>query len=134
MNTNTAAPALRAAGMNDEQTECDACGREELRGTVIVVDEDGNEVGRYGTTCASRVLGVKVTRSEVVSIEASRRQAVVHTLRQAMNADTDRARAWWLGEVARYYTLHRADERRTYTAQRALLAECWAVTVPELEA
>lgn len=130
--TNTTTDTLRAAGMNDEQTECDACGRVELRGTVIVVDEDGSEVGRYGTTCASRILGRKVTRHDAANVEAVRRQNVANTLRMAIRATDDATRSWWLREADRFYVLHRADERRIYAEQRALLADCWQAITPEL--
>lgn len=115
---------LRPAGMNDEQTECDACGRMELRGTVVVVDEDGNEVGRYGTTCASRVLGVKWTRTQVNTVEMGRRQAVVNTIQQARKslAQGDAAAAaWWLREL-RFYSIHRADEVAAVAALREAVA------------
>ena len=38
--------ALHIMGMTDEQTECDRCGRLELRCTVILADADGIEAGR----------------------------------------------------------------------------------------
>lgn len=132
MNTDTLTATLTAAGMNDEQTECDACGRMELRGTVIVVNEDGEEHGRYGTTCASRILGVKVTRNDAVKIEAGRRQAVVNTLRQAIAAEDDAARAWWLNEITKFYVMHRADERRVYAEQRNMLPAHWSCIVREV--
>lgn len=124
--------SLRVAGFNDEQTQCDRCGKLELRGTVILVDPDGVEVGRFGTTCAGREIGngQRVTRSDALNLEAYRRQCVSHLLRQAMNADTHSRRAWWLGECVKFHTLHRVDEFRVFIQQLGQLPECWAVIVP----
>lgn len=113
--TTTTSTATRILGMNDEQTTCDACGRVELRGTVILADEDGVEVGRYGTTCAGRILGRSVTRRDAQSVEAYRRQCAVSTLRDARAAwiagDQDAAR-WHVSHARRFIGLVRPDEVR----------------------
>lgn len=71
---------LTIQGVTDEQTTCDRCGKVELRRTCIVIDTDaGVEVGRYGTSCVSKVLGRKVTAALADSIEMNRR----HNLRSA---------------------------------------------------
>lgn len=48
-------------GTTDEHTQCESCGRPELRGTVVlgVLDADGNVEGvaYFGSTCAARALG-----------------------------------------------------------------------------
>lgn len=117
---------LHAVGMNDEQTECDACGRVELRGTVIVHDRDGVEVGRYGTTCASRILGWKVTRSNALGIEAARRSRVVIEIRNARNAleagNTAKA-ALHVEGLHRWLVLHRDDEKAALAKLDAALME-----------
>lgn len=64
--------SLNIQGVTDEQTTCDLCGKTELGRTCIVV-EDGTEVGRYGTSCVSRVLGYKVTAKSADMIEFNRR-------------------------------------------------------------
>ena len=95
--TQTTASTTRVVGMNDEQTTCDACGRMELRGTVILADENG-EFGRYGTTCAGRILGWSISRSQAESAEAYRRQCVASDLRAAraaaINGDAATARMY----------------------------------------
>jgi hypothetical protein len=103
---------LRAVGMTDEQTECDACGRMELRGTVILADDNG-EVGRYGTTCAGRMLGWSITRKNATTIEAVRRQHVTDDLRKGLRAANagDMADALWRVREARRTGLVRADEK-----------------------
>lgn len=74
----------RIIGATDEQTVCDACGREELKLTVIIGDEDGYEIGRYGTSCADMVLGNgkgrRTTAQKVREIEADRRGAIFNNL------------------------------------------------------
>lgn len=76
---------LRAIGFNNEVTECDACGRMELRGTVILTNEDG-DLMRMGTTCASRATGTRISRQDALSQEAIRRNDVVNELRAAWRA------------------------------------------------
>lgn len=44
--------------VTDEATICELCGREELKRTVLLVTEDGDEI-YAGTTCAARKVGVK---------------------------------------------------------------------------
>lgn len=98
-------------GVTDEQTECDRCGKVELRCTVIIGDGDG-EIGRYGTTCAGKELGVKLTTRDARNAEAYRRQNVRDDLRNALKASRtgDReAVAWWITE-ARRWGIVRADE------------------------
>jgi hypothetical protein len=51
----------RYVGVTDESTQCDQCGRTELRSTVVLytLDADGNDdaVVYYGSSCAARALG-----------------------------------------------------------------------------
>lgn len=103
---------LHAIGFNDEQTACDRCGRVELKGTVILADDDGNEVARMGTTCASKALGTTVTRDSARRRETVRRSYVVNDLMTCRSlADEGRFAfaAQHLGD-ARKHGLHRTDE------------------------
>lgn len=105
------ATALHIIGITDEQTECDRCGKIELRCTVILGDDNG-EVGRYGTTCASRELGIKITAHDARNAETYRRQNVCGDLRKAIQANKAgdmTAVAWWVAE-ARRWGIVRADE------------------------
>ena len=74
----------RIIGATDEQTTCDACGREELKLTVIIGDEDGYEIGRYGTSCADMVLGngkgKRTTAQKVREIEECRKGEIYNKL------------------------------------------------------
>jgi hypothetical protein len=61
-------------GVTDEQTTCDRCGKVELHRTCIVFNTGaGVEVGRYGTSCVSQILGRKITAKNADSIELVRR-------------------------------------------------------------
>jgi ribosome-binding protein aMBF1 (putative translation factor) len=48
----------KLVGISDESTECEVCGRVELKSTHHIVTEDGAEL-RAGSSCAARKLGVK---------------------------------------------------------------------------
>lgn len=75
---------MHAVGFNDDQVECDRCGRTELRGTVVIADGDGNIAYRMGSTCAGTFLSAKITKAQAVNMESSRRMAVGDGLRRAM--------------------------------------------------
>lgn len=64
--------AYRVKGTTDEVTECELCGKPELKGTVMLtsLDADGNEEGDvsyFGTSCAAKAAGwtVKEVRAGV---------------------------------------------------------------------
>lgn len=122
--TQTAATTLRVLGCNDEQTICDACGRIELRKTVILCDAEGTEVGRYGTSCAGRKLGYKVTGQSVNLTELARRQYVRDEIRQAWRrlAANDIPYAAMCAGDARRHGIHRPDEIDAVTGIEALTA------------
>lgn len=137
-----AAPApmvLHAIGFNDEQTDCDSCGRRELRGTVVLADDDGAEVARMGTTCAGRALGRPVSRTDVRALESVRRNEVAQMLRAAHDALGRGHLAAAAMEVrdARRRGLHRPDEleaaaqaEHAVEMARRALPERWAYQVP----
>lgn len=54
-------------GTTDEHSECDCCGRTELKSTVALQPTDGGEPVYFGVTCAARALkcGVKEVKSEL---------------------------------------------------------------------
>lgn len=71
----------RAVRSTDDVTSCDLCGREDLKGTVLLalVDEDGDVSGEIyaGVICAARAAGKKAAeiRREVTAAEAATREA-----------------------------------------------------------
>lgn len=56
---------FRLLGIDDEVTDCECCGKADLKCTMALseLDADGNEVGivRYGRDCGARALGWKVS-------------------------------------------------------------------------
>lgn len=72
--------AYRVAGTTDEVTNCELCGRDELKGTVVLepLDADGNGEGVYcyfGSSCAAKAAGWtqrEVTRRVKVAKEEER--------------------------------------------------------------
>lgn len=80
MTTTTAPAAYRVRGTTDDVTECQICGKPELRGTVVleILDADGNaeDVTYAGTTCAAKVTGRKATaiRHEAAAADIKRGQ------------------------------------------------------------
>lgn len=48
-------------GISDESTECEVCGRVELKSTMHLVHEDGSEL-RAGSSCGARKLGTTAYR------------------------------------------------------------------------
>ena len=56
-------PKFRYIGTTDECTECQRCGKFELKATVVlaILDIDGNdeEITYYGSSCAGRALAIK---------------------------------------------------------------------------
>ncbi|MGW2213294.1 hypothetical protein [Streptomyces sp. NPDC001781] len=111
------AKAYRVKGTTDEVTECELCGKVELKGTVMLapLDADGNEGGDvcyFGTPCAAKAAGwtvrevkagIKSAADEQRAAERARRDEV-HQAEQKFLAD------WY---VEHYGTpdLHEAAKR-----------------------
>ena len=112
---------LHIMGMTDEQTECDRCGRMELRCTVILADADGIEAGRYGTTCASKVVGRSITAQSARLAESCRRGRVSADLNAAEMEEDPALIAWWVREIERH-GVHRPDEVRRVELLRGVAA------------
>jgi len=68
----TTASKYMIKGLNDSETTCACCGRNDLKRVVwlTAIDADGNEttVEAYGTTCAARLLSPKGQSSEARSL------------------------------------------------------------------
>lgn len=85
--------AYRVKGTTDEVTDCELCGKVELKGTVMLVplDADGNEDGEvsyFGTSCAAKAAGwtvrdVKAGIKRAADEERERKQAAREAVRQA---------------------------------------------------
>ncbi|MFF0481071.1 hypothetical protein [Streptomyces sp. NPDC004435] len=71
----------RVGGTTDEITQCELCGRPELKGTVqmLELDGDGNAVEDhyFGTSCAAKAAGwtQKDVKAAVKAADAAKREA-----------------------------------------------------------
>lgn len=91
--------AYEVKGTTNDVTTCEQCGRDELRGTVVLVplDADGNPDGdacHFGTSCAAKAAGwtqFEVTR-RVSEVKAAARTAARAAAREA--AAAARAAGW----------------------------------------
>jgi hypothetical protein len=85
MNTDTTAPAkvFKVLGTTDEVTECEHCGRVDLKGTIILgyLDADGNveSTTYFGAVCGARAAGwttkdirKAATAADRAAVEAAR--------------------------------------------------------------
>lgn len=91
----------RVKGTTNDVTDCDLCGRVELKGTVVMatLDADGNEfgeVGYFGTSCAAKAAGwtvrqvnAEVKAAKVAAASQQRAQAIA-----ARDAETRAHKAW----------------------------------------
>ena len=79
--TTTTRKVFRVLGTTDEVTECELCGRQELKGTVMlgILDDDSNveEVVHYGSSCGAKAAGwtTKFVRDEAKAADKARRAA-----------------------------------------------------------
>lgn len=94
-------------GVTDEQTTCDRCGKIELHRTCIVFDTAaGVEVGRYGTSCVSHILGRKVTGRNADHIELVRRHNLHNAklmLTRGIKAGNENMVTLATEDIARYW-------------------------------
>ncbi|MFI8237615.1 hypothetical protein ACIF83_10240 [Streptomyces sp. NPDC085866] len=89
-------------GFTDQITECELCGKPELRGTVqmIELDADGNDDQDhyFGTTCAAKASGwtqkkVKEEAKRVAGAKAAAEEKRLFTLWKLENFQTDDTQA-----------------------------------------
>lgn len=100
--TDTIAAAhkvFRVLGTTDEVTMCELCGRDELKGTIVLdeLDEDGNATGNivyYGASCGARAAGwtTKEVRKAAEQADDAKREVE----REAQRAAFEANRAEWL--------------------------------------
>ena len=58
---------LKVVGTSDEVTSCECCGKQNLKKTVALMDDEGN-VRYYGCNCAAQAIcktGKKITSKDV---------------------------------------------------------------------
>ena len=113
--TQTTALTYRVLGTTDDITNCDQCGRDDLKSTVILgyLDADGNVEGvRYvGSDCGAKLSG---QRGSVIASDAKKAD---HAAREAATAAYDEVN----------YTYSQARD----LALVAWVAETYGVTVSQ---
>lgn len=120
----------RVLGTTDEVTTCQDCGRDELKGTIVlgIVDDDGHVGERvyFGAMCGSRAAGkpVKKLRREAVAADNDRLRAA-RQVRVLARRAFDEAFAAWAYEVygpapARFMTKGRDEMRDEFEAVSGL--------------
>ena len=88
----TAATITHILGISDERTDCECCGRSNLKRTIVLSIRTANgdeSVVYYGTDCARRTLGLSAKRArEAVEIAqlAAALAAVIAALRARPDA------------------------------------------------
>lgn len=89
--------AYRVLGTTNDVTECELCGRVELRGTVVMMplDADGNDEGDpgyFGSACAARAAGWTVREVTAGVKEAARAERERAAQERARKDAADRER------------------------------------------
>lgn len=92
--TTTQGTSYRVLGSTDDITECDQCGKVDLKGTVIlgIMDDDGNIEGEIyaGSTCAAKMAGMRTTGAKI------RQQAAGADYQRSEAVRNARERlSWW---------------------------------------
>lgn len=111
---------FRVLGTTDDVTTCELCGRDELRGTVVleVLDVEGNGTGElchYGSACGAKAAGWS-TREVVTAAKAAddARRAAEDRAAEARRAARFEAYAAHLVEVCGTADLWKAAEARGF--------------------
>lgn len=118
-SASATAPRFRYIGTTDERTECDRCGKVDLKSTVIIatLDADGNDdaVVYYGSTCAARALSIKGGgRAALDFARFAHQQLITEAAAARATLDsygldvTGNSKAAIFAAANRYATIHRA--------------------------
>jgi hypothetical protein len=121
MTTTTEINAFRVLGITDEVTECDCCGRQNLKATVVLRFDNDTENRHYGRTCAARYarVEVKVIDKGVKAAEAERRAAEEAARRAAADASFAAWKAFLDAEAGPGDTLEQITRLGGFVAARA---------------
>lgn len=97
------AKAYRVKGTTDDVTDCELCGKAELKGTVMLVplDADGNDDGEvcyFGTSCAAKAAGwtVRDVKAGIKRAADEKREAEAAKRRAVHEAEGEFLRNWYL--------------------------------------
>jgi len=105
MSAAPTAPAFLVLGATSDVTECEHCGRTDLRGTIVLQqldingDTDGDPV-HYGAVCGARAAGTKTAELRRDAARADRAKAEAERIKRQREDDRRHAavRMTWYGE------------------------------------
>jgi hypothetical protein len=119
-DTMATSPKFRFLGTTDDVIDCERCGKQNLRATVVLeaLDADGNaeDVVYFGSDCAARALRATGKRTTA---------ATVRKIAEAANRETAHRVAESERLVAHYAPFEGDDERLIAAYARAHSAAMW---------
>lgn len=73
-NNDSSSKVYQIIGTTDDFLQCELCGRDELKSTVALRDQDGN-VSHFGSDCAARAAGwtIKETQGMIKAADEAQR-------------------------------------------------------------
>lgn len=123
-NNTKRVKVFRVLGTTDDVTTCDQCGRDDLKGTVVLaaLDGEGNDDGEtyMGSDCAARATGwtQKRIRDEVKAAEKAKREAERAAREAACDARTAQETAEMIEWAAEVYGIHATTRAELFEAVR----------------
>lgn len=62
---------FRVLGFTEEVTDCDCCGRSDLKGTIVLENIETGSIGYFGSVCGSKIAGntKKYIETELMLVE-----------------------------------------------------------------
>lgn len=77
---------MKILGTTDERTDCECCGRTNLKGTVAIQFDD--HIAYYGSTCASKAIGwdTESTKTAIRDADAAKAKEAARVRNIALNA------------------------------------------------
>ncbi|WP_157431143.1 hypothetical protein [Actinomadura macra] len=124
MANNTKVKVFKVRGFTDEVTACQICGREELKGTVVLreLDAEGNEFTETyaGTGCAAEVGGwtQRAVKAELKALQQAKRDADRAARDAEWSARTDRETAEMIEWAAEVYGIQAKTRDELFEAVR----------------
>jgi hypothetical protein len=107
--TAPARPVFKVLGTTDDVTECEHCGRTDLKGTIRlgVLDADGNVEGEtyFGAVCGARAAGWTTKDIRKQATAANRANAEAERVERERLASVEYARVRALDGTAECYKM-----------------------------
>lgn len=109
----------RVIGTTEEVNHCECCGRQDLKRTVALLDNETGDITYFGTTCAANAAGwtVNETTARIRAAEAEARAAEQARQAEAREEAGRAYHAWIAQEAGVTAEQVRADYRGIATAR-----------------